>query len=289
MTPPPNAIILAAGTSSRFVPLSLEIPKGLLEVHGEILIERQIRQLKEAGIDNICVVVGYKAEKFQYLKDKFGVDLVINEDFARYNNISSLIRVIDRLGNTFICSCDNYFLENVFKQTEENAYYSALYAQGPTQEYCIRTDNDGTITGVSVGGADSWYMIGHVFFSNDFSQAFSKLLKQEYASEEIRHQYWEDVYINNIQVLPQLKIRKYEPHQIEEFDSLDELRKFDSSYLQDSRSSIIKDIARQLGCSEAELSGFRKSSGKSDVTEIYFIKSGEPYLMELSNHSIRKA
>ena len=46
-----NAIIMAAGMSSRFAPLSYEIPKGLLKVKGEILIERQIRQLQEAGID----------------------------------------------------------------------------------------------------------------------------------------------------------------------------------------------------------------------------------------------
>ena len=41
-----NAIILAAGTASRFAPLSYEIPKGLIEVKGEVLIERQIKQLK---------------------------------------------------------------------------------------------------------------------------------------------------------------------------------------------------------------------------------------------------
>ena len=81
-----NAIIMAAGTSSRFAPLSYEKPKGLLEVKGEVLIERQIRQLKEAGIDDITVVVGYKADLFMYLKDKFGVEIVINEDFNRYNN-----------------------------------------------------------------------------------------------------------------------------------------------------------------------------------------------------------
>jgi len=48
---------MAAGTASRFVPLSQEHPKGLLEVKGEILIERQIRQLHEAGITDISVVV----------------------------------------------------------------------------------------------------------------------------------------------------------------------------------------------------------------------------------------
>lgn len=45
-----NAVILAAGLSSRFAPLSYEKPKGLLTVKGEVLIERQIRQLKEKGL-----------------------------------------------------------------------------------------------------------------------------------------------------------------------------------------------------------------------------------------------
>ena len=64
-----NAIILAAGTASRFAPLSYEIPKGLIEVKGELLIERQIKQLKEAGIPEIIIVTGYKSQSFTYLKD----------------------------------------------------------------------------------------------------------------------------------------------------------------------------------------------------------------------------
>ena len=63
-----NAIIIAAGTSSRFVPISYEKPKGLIEVKGEVLIERQIRQLHEGGIKDITIVVGYMANSFAYLK-----------------------------------------------------------------------------------------------------------------------------------------------------------------------------------------------------------------------------
>ena len=65
-----NAIIMAAGLSSRFAPLSYEKPKDLITVKGEVLIERQIRQLKEAGIHDIAIVTGYKKEKFEYLKEK---------------------------------------------------------------------------------------------------------------------------------------------------------------------------------------------------------------------------
>ena len=85
-----NAIIMAAGFGIRSLPLSRVVPKGLFEVKGEVLIERQIRQLKEAGIEQIIVVVGYLKEKFEYLKEKYQVILVENEDYYRYNNISSL-------------------------------------------------------------------------------------------------------------------------------------------------------------------------------------------------------
>ena len=71
-----NAIIMAAGFASRFAPLSDIIPKALLKVKGEIMIERQIRQLIEAGIPDIYVVVGYKKEMFYYLSEKYGVHIV---------------------------------------------------------------------------------------------------------------------------------------------------------------------------------------------------------------------
>ncbi|WP_242975738.1 NTP transferase domain-containing protein, partial [Lactonifactor longoviformis] len=64
-----NAVIMAAGFSSRFAPLSEVCPKALFPVKGEVLIERQIRQLQDAGIRDIYVVVGHKKELFYYLKE----------------------------------------------------------------------------------------------------------------------------------------------------------------------------------------------------------------------------
>lgn len=77
-----NAIILAAGYGMRMVPADREIPKGLLEVYGEPLIERLIKQLQEAGISEICVVVGYKKEKYEYLIKRYGVKLIFNAEYA---------------------------------------------------------------------------------------------------------------------------------------------------------------------------------------------------------------
>lgn len=270
-----NAIIMAAGTASRFVPLSAERPKGLLEVKGEILIERQIHQLQEAGISDITIVVGYKAEMFEYLKDKLGVSIVFNEDYYRYNNTSSLIRVLDKLGNTYICSSDNYFPENVFKENPLQSYYSALYAEGQTSEYCLTLDDADNITEVSVGGHDAWYMIGHVYFSEDFSTAFKQLLAAEYAKEDTRQGYWEDVYIRFINQLPKMKIHRYKEHDIEEFDSLDELRLFDETYINDTRSTVIKQIANELNCEERVLHDFKNMKGNGLC--FTFIKDTEKY------------
>ena len=248
-----NAIIMAAGTSSRFAPLSYEKPKGLLKVKGEILIERQIRQLQEAGITDITVVVGYKAELFHYLAGKFGVAIVMNEDYNHYNNTSSIIRVIDKLEDTFICSSDNYFPQNVFLEQSSTSYYSALYSEESTNEYCLAVDSDDNIITVSIGGTNSWYMVGHVFFNKEFSDQFRKVMIAEYQNEYTRLGYWEDVYIRYIEKLPKLKIHRYNPHEIEEFDSLDELRKFDSEYINNTDCTIFKNICNVLHCKEADI------------------------------------
>lgn len=248
-----NAIIMAAGTSTRFAPLSYEKPKGLLEVRGEVLIERQIRQLREGGITEIYVIVGYKSEMFRYLQDKFGVILVGNEDYNIYNNTSSIIRVIDRLEDTYICSSDNYFPSNVFMEKVKDSYYSALYAEGETNEYCLSEDSNGNITAITVGGHGSWYMLGHVFFSKEFSEKFRSIMIEEYKDEKTRLGYWEDVYLRHIADLPPMKIRKYSPNEIKEFDSLAELREFDARYINDTGCRIMQNICSILSCEEKDI------------------------------------
>lgn len=253
---------MAAGASSRLAPLSYEKPIGLLLVKGEVLIERQIRQLQEAGINDITIVVGYLAERFSYLRDKLGVKLVLNEYYNRYNITSSIIRVIEDLGDTYICSADNYFSENVFKGEPTTSFYSAIFSEGFTSEYCLSTDNEDNIIDVKKGGNNSWYMFGHVFFNNAFSCKFREILKKEYDRGETRQGLWEDVFSRYIKELPQMKIRKYKREIINEFDTLDELRDFDDKYSHDTDCKIIRNICDTLQCEEG------------DVYDINILKNG---------------
>ena len=281
-----NAIIMAAGTSSRFVPLSEEKPKGLLEVRGEILIERQIRQLKEAGVKDIFVVVGYKAFLFEYLTDKYGVQLVYNEDFYRYNNISSLIRVVDKLDETFICCSDHYFARNVFEDVSCDSYYAVRYSPGPTNEWCVFTDETGRIREVLIGGENAWYLAGHAFLTSSFSQRFRALLENEYEFEEVRYGYWENVLIRHLEELP-IFTRKYKEEDLWEFDSIDELRAFDSSYFDDTRSRLLKEICAELHCQEHELSNFERVKHSEDYLLFKFQIQSRLYIYNGRDKSIQ--
>lgn len=245
-----NAVIMAAGTSSRFAPLSYEKPKGLVEVKGEILIERQIRQLREAGIKDIYVVTGYKAENFQYLQEKFGVKIRHNPYYDTRNNNASIKAVEDILSNTYVCSADNYFNQNPFEGEAPGAYYAAVFSNGPTDEWCIKTDQDGFIESVTIGGEDTWYMLGHTFWDADFSKKFVTILDKEYDRPETADKLWEDIYLEHTDEL-NMRMRKYPADFIFEFDTLDELRTFDKSYVTDTRSAILKRISNEMKVPEA--------------------------------------
>ena len=247
-----NAIIMAAGTSSRFAPLSYEKHKAMTVVRGEVLIERQIRQLKEAGVPEICIVTGYKAEQFASLADQSGVKLIHNPDYLTRNNHSSIWAAREVLGNSYICSSDNYFAENPFEAEVDEAYYAAEYACGHTNEWCMQEDEEGCISSVSIGGSDAWYMMGHAFWSRDFSRHFLSILEREYELPETKDKLWEKIFMAHLDEL-KMKIRRYAPGVIYEFDTLDELREFDASYVTDTRSVLLKKAAAELGVEEKDM------------------------------------
>lgn len=283
-----NAVIMAAGTASRFAPLSYEKPKALITVRGEVLIERQIRQLQEAGVPEIYIVTGYKAEMFSYLEEKFGVYLVHNPDYLTRNNNASIHAVRNILGNTYICSADNYFSENPFEKEVSDCYYAAVYADGPTKEWCLETEEDGTICNVKIGGENAWFMLGHTFWDKTFSRTFLEILQQEYDLPETADLLWESIYMNHIDKL-RMKIRKYSSDVVFEFDTLDELREFDTTYITDTRSEILKSAAQQLRCQEQDLKEVTAYKDETNEAAGFTFRFGtEIYLYSYKDQKLRR-
>mgnify|MGYP001082497492 FL=1 len=225
-----NAIIMAAGFSARCMPLSNILPKGLFRVKGEILIEREIRQLQEAGIKEIIVVTGFMQEKFQYLREKYGVILIHNDDYDKYNNIASLYKAQNYMKNSYILCSDNYYADNVFHKYVYSPYYSCVYSEEYCDEYCVlKEDKDGYITSIKRGGEKAWYTIGDCFFDREFSDTFVKYMNEEWNDMNTRNMLMDDFHIQHIDELKLKKVER-EKNKVLEFDTLEEFKQFDSSF-----------------------------------------------------------
>lgn len=283
-----NAVIMAAGMSSRLAPLSYEKPKALLKIRGEVLIERQIRQFLDVGIDKISVIVGYRKEQFAYLKEKYGVELVDNPYYLERNNHSSLYVVREKLGNTYVSCADLYFFQNPFQKTVEKPYYSTVYKQGMTGEWCVSSDGEGKIIAVDIGGSDSWVMLGEALFDKAFSRQMVPLLAHAIQDAGSVDTYWEHLYVSHIRDMA-LYEKRAEERNIMEFDSLEELRSQAPEYRDDSDSRIMKFIAKQLKCKERELDEFKPIKEEEQVEGVSFMCRGVRYVYEYEMQRLRKA
>ena len=236
-----GAVITAAGFGSRFVPLTFETPKGLLEVFGERMIERQIKQLHEAGITDITIIVGYLKEKFEYLIDKYQVKLLYNPEYSTKNNLATIYhaRELFRGRNMYLLVSDNWIRNNMYHKYECGAWYSSVYMEGETSEWCLSSNKKGRITSVQVGGHDSWVMYGPAFLSRDFSNQLIPLIEEAYHQPGTEQWYWEQVVVDHIKELD-FSMNCQPADQVYEFENLEELRLFDPKYQNHSDNAAMQ-------------------------------------------------
>jgi len=224
-----NAVIMAAGISSRCLPFSKIIPKGLFKIKNEVLIERQIKQLQSAGIKNIVLVVGYMKEKFLYLKDLFNLIIIENDDYIDRNNNHSLFLSQNYLDNAYICCSDIYYPHNVFSLYEYDSNFACKYSDEYIDEYCITETKNNYITKIQRGAKNCWYTMGHVYFSKSFSEQFIDLLNKEHDYPEVKKMIFDDFHIKHIDKLPAY-ITEFNLYDILEFDTLQEAIDFDGDF-----------------------------------------------------------
>ena len=287
-----GAVILAAGFGSRFVPLTYERPKGLLKVNGERMIERQIRQLREVGITDITLVVGYLKEAFEYLIDLYGVKLLYNPDYSTMNNISSVYHAAslfeDR--NVYLLSSDNWMRENLFHTYEPGSWYAAVHVSGETREWVLHYNKKEVITGVEVGGRDADVMYGPVYLSRAFSAALLPALKEAYRTPGKEQYYWENVYLDLLAAkkAPPLSVNLQPDGVIYEFENLEELRAFDASYRDHSDSKAMALISEVFQVPESEITGIEcLKAGMTNRSFLFRIK-GKAYICRIPGEGTEK-
>ncbi len=98
--------ILAAGEGVRMRPLTSNIPKPLLPVAGKPFLEHNIDALKDAGIKDIVLLIGWKAHRIrEHFGDgkAFGVRIDYVEQKERLGTAHAIGMVKDRMDSAFLC------------------------------------------------------------------------------------------------------------------------------------------------------------------------------------------
>lgn len=278
-----NAIILAAGGSEISAKSVYSMPKGLFVKDGETLIEREIRQLKEAGIDDITVVVGYKQELYYFLEDKWHVHLVINPDLKK-NNIYSLYCAIDKLGSTYICNCDNFFPENPFSRYEYNSYHATVNKDDARNELVVRKNDSGRILEVTSGPKSGECIYGHAYIDKEFSARLVKYMKAEIDNFRVSALFWEEFVSRHIDNL-NMYVRRYQHEFLYEFDTIQEIQTIDGLFLENVSAKIDDKICEVLKCDKEDIKDIViLQKGLSNILFTFFVR-GVKYIFRYPGDS----
>lgn len=241
---PKNAIILAAGYGMRMVPINIEMPKGMLTMHGEVMIERQIRQLHEAGIKNITVIVGYMKESYEYLIDQYGVELLVNSEYGAKNNLHSLRLAANKIENTYILPCDVWCEENPFCDTELYSWY--MVTELVENESEVRVNRKRELVKASGGNQ----MIGIAYIAKEQAKIVRKRLVEYDTDIRYAQCFWEKVLFEKEKMLLAARVEASE--NVYEINTYEQLRELDAG-APALRTELLALIADVLNAKEEEI------------------------------------
>lgn len=276
---PQNAVILAAGYGMRMVPINTEISKGLLEVHGKPLIERQIEHLQEAGVKNIYIVVGYMKEQYEYLMDQYNVHLIVNMSYAEKNNLFSLLKASAYISNTYIVPCDIYARENPFSSCEMYSWYMVSDEMAPSST--VRVNHNGKFSPVPAYKEGN-RMIGISYIDKEDAPVFMKQLQAKAGEPGSSHCFWEDALFGAgagfgpFSLLPKV----ISSSQVVEIDTYEQLREIDENSNQ-LNTPAIQTISEAMNIKPEEIVNIRVLKKGMTNRSFLFEARGQKYIMRI--------
>ncbi|MBO4899345.1 MAG: phosphotransferase [Lachnospiraceae bacterium] len=237
-----RAIIMAAGKGERLRPATETTPKPLLKVNGVRMLDGLIENLRNNGIKEIHVVVGYKKEQFiEWNKDYPEIDIIINPYYETANNISSLYVARDFLENAMILDGDQIVSDSSILHPDfDISGYSAALIDGYSDEWILTVDG-GIITECSRdGGTAGWRLFSVSRWNREDGRLLRQLVEREFANKHNTDIYWDDIAMFCYPDLFQLGIDPVRAGGIIEIDTYDELLQYDHSYSSEGTVSYLE-------------------------------------------------
>ncbi len=282
---PRNAIILAAGYGMRMIPVNMEIPKALLEVNGEFLIERIIKQLHEVGVKEIHIVVGYMKERFEYLIDKYSINLIVNNEYATKNNLFSLKLALRYLNNSYIIPSDIYCINNPFNTHELYSWYMV----GNQLDYNsnIKVNRKRELVRCKFPEAGN-LLIGVSYVSKDDSNLLTNNVLELCNQDNMKDAFWESaLWDKNLKCPISLKARIVINNEIIEINTYEQLRELDNKSRQLKNKAIMA-ITKALNVSFDDITDINVLKKGMTNRSFVFRCKGKKYIMRIPGEGTDK-
>ena len=226
------AVLMAAGLGSRMRPLTDVTAKPLVKVGGRPLVETVIAALEARGVDEICVVVGYRKEQFTYLPRKFpNLRLVENPDYASKNNIGSLAVAAETMAGAdcFVCEADLFIpSESILCRELDRSGYFGKFVPGVSDDWVFETDG-GRITRVCKGGVDCFNMVGVSYFRQPDAERIARAVAEDCQKPGCEQLFWDEVVDRLCGQGLDLVVHEVQPGEIVECDTVDDLARLEKS------------------------------------------------------------
>ena len=272
---PKNAIILAAGFGMRMVPINTETPKGLLEIKGERLIERTIRQLHEVGITEIYVVVGFMKEQYEYLIDEYGVDLIVAPDYTSKNNLHSLKTAADHLSNSYIIPCDIWCEKNPYSRNELYSWYMVSDLVDDDSTVRVNRKQELVVQKEQAGGNA---MIGICYLLEAEAETVRERLEELGRDSRYDGTFWEEtLYQKDRMIVTARVVHAADAVEINTYEQLREIDS-DSSQLQ---TDAIQVICEALGAQQDEVTNITVLKKGMTNRSFLFSCKDKKYIMRI--------
>lgn len=279
---PENAVILAAGRGMRMAPINMTTSKALLEVKGERLIERLIRQLREAGVGRIAVVVGFMKERFEYLIDDFDVELLVSEDYESRNNLHSLRLAGDMLQNAYIVPCDIWCGKNPFRRRELYSWYMVRDEADRVSE--VRVNRRMELVRVAPeeeGNA----MVGIAYLTGEVSGRVRERMEALAADRRYDGAFWEQALYDGDRMIAQA--RMVGRGAVVEINTYEQLRELDSGSDQ-LKTDAIDAIEAVFHCENGDITGIEQVKKGMTNRSFSFVVAGRRYIMRVPGEGTDK-
>lgn len=236
-----KAIILAAGMGSRLKNIIKDKTKCMVEVNGESLIKRLLKQLEKYTLEEIVIVTGYKEEILKEYINNLGIKTKIkfynNDIYDKTNNIYSLGLVEKELLNNDILLIESdlifedKLLKNIINSSYKNLAVVSEY-ESWMDGTCVRLDDENNVVDFissqrfSFNEVENLYKTVNIYkLSKEFNQKYYIPFLKAYISSKGTNQYYESVFETLIKIIPNelkgLKIEGLKWYEIDDKQDLD--------------------------------------------------------------------